>query len=245
MSNEAKFIEKLNGLLKLAKDSDNQINIDEVKAYFSEDALTEEQMGLVFEYLMTQKVSVIGYMKLGQDAELELTEEEKLYLEEYEADLAAIKPEQPGEISVLVEKILQGDGAAKTRMVELYMHAVIGVAKELHQPDVFIGDLIQEGNLGLVIGIDLISNEENLHETMMGQVRQCMHLLLEEQSELASRDKKMVEKVQMLDEAITTLTEELGRKVSIEELAIHMGIEVSEVEDILKLAGEDSEEQEG
>jgi hypothetical protein len=40
------------------------------------------------------------------------------------------------------------------------------------------------------------------------------------------------------------LTEELGRKVTIDELAVYMGLEVEEIEDILKLAGEDSEEAE-
>ena len=50
-------------------------------------------------------------------------------------------------------------------------------------------------------------------------------------------------KVEMLDEAITTLTEELGRKVTLEELAVHMGLEEEEVISILKLAGEDVEEE--
>ena len=70
-----------------------------------------------------------------------------------------------------------------------------------------------------------------------------MQLLLDEQAELLSRDKKMVEKVQALDESIQTLTEELGRKVTIDELAVYMGLEVEEIEDILKLAGEDTEEE--
>ena len=39
---------------------------------------------------------------------------------------------------------------------------------------------------------------------------------------LLKHDKKMVEKVEMLDESIKTLTEELGRKVTIDELAIYM-----------------------
>ena len=46
----------------------------------------------------------------------------------------------------------------------------------------------------------------------------------------------------MLDEAIKTLTEELGRKVTIDELAIYMGLTEDEIEDILKLTGEESEE---
>ena len=124
------------------------------------------------------------------------------------------------------------------------MAKVLEVAKELHRPDVFLGDLIQEGNLGLVLGADMITDEESANEVLMGQMRQSMQLLLEEQSELASKDKKMVEKVQTLDESIQTLTEELGRKVTIDELAVYMGLEVEEIEDILKLAGEDTDTEE-
>ena len=53
----------------------------------------------------------------------------------------------------------------------------------------------------------------------------------------------MIEKVQMLDEAIKALTEELGRKISIDELAIHLGMEIEEIEDILKLTGDEPEEE--
>ena len=52
----------------------------------------------------------------------------------------------------------------------------------------------------------------------------------------------MAEKVEALDEAITALTEELGRKVTIDELAVYMGMTEDEIEDILKLTGEDNEE---
>ena len=89
----------------------------------------------------------------------------------------------------------------------------------------------------------MITDPETAEETILLQVKQSMQLLLEEQSELSNRDKKMVEKVQALDESIQALTEELGRKVTIDELAVYMGLEVEEIEDILKLTGEESEEE--
>lgn len=241
MSGEAIFLEKLNGLLKLAKDSGSQITIEEVKAYFSEDALTEEQMDLVFEYLLTQKVSVKGYVKISAEREVEFTEEEQAYLKEYEHTLSEIRPEVPGEVHSLIEHVVQKDVSAKARLVELYMAKVVEIAKELYRPDVFLGDLIQEGNLGLVLGADMITDVESAQDVMIEQIKQSMQFLLEEQSELKSRDEKMVEKVQALDESIQTLTEELGRKVTIDELAVYMGVEIQEIEDILKLAGEETE----
>ena len=104
--------------------------------------------------------------------------------------------------------------------------------------------MIQEGNLGLVLGVDVLEDVESAHRIIIGQIQQSMQFLLEEQAELTSRDKKMIEKVENLDKSIQTLTEELGRKVTIDELAVYMGLEVEEIEDILKLAGEDTETEE-
>lgn len=244
MSGEVKFLEKLNGLLKMAKDNASQITIEEVKAYFSEDALTEEQMDLVFEYLLAQKVSVMGYVKMNSESEVEFTEEEQAYLKEYQQILDEIRPEAPGEITDVIRRAVANDDMAKARLIELYMPRVIEIAKELYSPEVFLGDLIQEGNLGLVLGVDVLEDVESAHRIIIGQIQQSMQFLLEEQAELTSRDKKMIEKVENLDKSIQTLTEELGRKVTIDELAVYMGLEVEEIEDILKLAGEDTETEE-
>jgi len=244
MIGKTEFLEKLNHLLKLAQAQGNQITIEEVKAYFSKDALTEEQVELVFEYLMAQKVAVKGYVKLTSEEEkTQFTEEEERYLKEYELELKSIREAQPGELEKLLKKVIEGDENAKARLIELYMGQVVQIAKQMHQPEVFLGDLIQEGNLGIVLGVEMITDPETAEETILLQVKQSMQLLLEEQSELSNRDKKMVEKVQALDESIQALTEELGRKVTIDELAVYMGLEVEEIEDILKLTGEESEEE--
>ena len=246
MNDKAKFLEKLNGLRVMAKEQSSQIGVDEVKAYFSEDALTEEQMELVFDYLLAQKIIVKGYVKLGAEpeAQVELTEEEKAYLREYEMDLKAIKDAREGEVDKLVGQILQGDEFAKGRLTEIYLKEVIEIAKKMYHPEVFLGDLIQEGNLGLVIGMEMIVNTETAHEVLTTQIKQSIQALLEEYTELSKRDKKMVEKVNQLDESIKALTEELGRKVSIDELAVYMGMEIEEIEDILKLMGEEPESEE-
>lgn len=245
MNDKAKFLEQLNGLEKLAQNQGGRITIEEVKAYFSENALTKEQIELVFDYLLSQKVSVQGYVKMtSEEPQAEYTEEEKLYLKEYEQDIQAIRPAKAGEKEDLFGQVVAGKEAAKNRLVELYLAEVVEIAKELRRSEVFVGDLIQEGNLGVVLGVEMLAETDNAHEVIVTQIRQSMKLLLEEQSELASRDKRMVEKVQALDESIKTLTEELGRKVTIDELALYMGLEIEEIEDILKLAGEEPEDPE-
>lgn len=245
MEARAEFLKKLNGLVAEAKSQGNQITIDEVKAYFADVALTEEQIELVFDYLLAQKVVVKGYIKMTEVAEEKFTytAEEEAYLKEYLGDLQSFKEEKAGEKEYQFEKLISGDASAKNRLTELYLREVVEIAKEMYHPEIFLGDLIQEGNVGLILGLDMLVDVDTAHETIVHQVKQCMQMLIEEHTEVKSRDNKMVEKVTMLDESIKALTEELGRKVTIDELAVYMGMTEEEIDDILRLMGEESEEE--
>lgn len=245
MEKRTEFLNKLNGLVSLAKEKENRINIDEVKAYFEEDSLNEEQLELVFDYLLAQKVVVQGYFKMPDEEEETITysEEEQAYLKEYLKDLEAFKDMDENEKNILFEKVLQGDRVAKQRLTEVYLKTVVEIAQKMYHPEVFLGDLIQEGNVGLILGLDMLSDVANAHETIVRCIRENIQLLIEEYTEVSQRDKKMIEKVSALDEGIKTLTEELGRKVTIDELAIHLGMTEEEIEDVLRLMGEESEEE--
>ena len=246
MEARAEFLKKLNGLVAMAKGQGDQITIDEVRAYFADAALTEEQLELVFDYLLAQKVVVKGYIKMTEAVEEKITytEEEEAYLKEYLNDLEAFKEEKAGEKESLFAKLIGGDASAKNRLTELYLKEVVEIAKEMYHPEIFLGDIIQEGNVGLILGVDMLADVATAHETIVNQVKQCIQMLIEEHAEVKSRDNKMVEKVTMLDESIKTLTEELGRKVTIDELAVYMGMTEEEIDDILRLMGEESEEGE-
>ena len=114
------------------------------------------------------------------------------------------------------------------------MTRIVEMAKEMHRPEVFIGDLIQEGNMGMMLAASQTEEEE----TMLLMARESMQALLESQTEMKLQDRKMVEKVNNLDEQIKKLTEEMGRKISVDELVELMGVSEEEIEDILRLAGE-------
>lgn len=247
MKNREEFLKQLNDLVKIAKDNGNQITGEDVKAYFSEADLTEEQIELVFDYLLAQKVVVKGYLKMSAPEEKDeatYTEEEEAYLKDYAKEFNAFQKEQPNEREALYQKVVQGDEKAINRLVELYLPTVVEIAKEMYHPGIFLGDMIQEGGLGLVLGIGQVTDVSSAHTTITAQIRQSLQMMIEEYEEVRNRDQKMVAKVNMLDEAIKTLTEELGRKVTIDELAIHIGMTEEEIMDILRLMGEDHDEDE-
>ena len=109
--------------------------------------------------------------------------------------------------------------------------------------EVFIGDMIQEGNIVLMLALKEIRKEKD-EEEILEQIRAGMLAALESQTEVKRRDHKMVEKVTELDETIKSMKEEYGRKVSVDEVADRLGIREDEIEDILKLAGEEVKDEE-
>ena len=63
MSGAAQFQKKLVEILSLCKESGDEIEKDSVEMFFEEENLSEEQMNLVYDYLLSQKVLVKGYTK--------------------------------------------------------------------------------------------------------------------------------------------------------------------------------------
>ena len=166
MNNEEKFLEKLNGIKALAETKNNRLTTQEVEQYFSEDALPQEQMSLVYDYLMAQRITVVGYTKMsGKAAEPEekpksfLTLDEETYLKKYKKDLGAVKKEENGEKEALFRLAIEGDALAKSRLAELYLPVVLEIARDMHDGTVFLGDMVQEGNVSLLLALDL-------HETI-------------------------------------------------------------------------------
>ena len=65
MADRLEFKEKLAGILALAEGQNGKITVDEVEKYFEEDGLSQEQMNLVCDYLLSMKMAVVGYKQTG------------------------------------------------------------------------------------------------------------------------------------------------------------------------------------
>lgn len=250
MNNEKEFLEKLKELLDIAAISGNRITTEEVRDFFGENELSEEQMLLVYDYLLGQKITVVGYMKeqsltetkeeaIKKEADTGYTQEEQEYLEEYRKELALIQSEEEGEKNRLFEEAVKGDALAKSRLTELYLPMVLGIAEQMHCKEVFLGDLVQEGNVSLLLALDFLDSAEDADLFLTGEVRQGMEQLIEEQREQKRCDRRMEQQVNHLDDTLHQLADEKGRAVTIDELAKYMKISEEEILDIMKLAGED------
>ena len=89
MADRLEFRSKLSSIQELAAGQGNRLTVEEIEKFFEEDSLSREQTELVCDYLLSQKVSVIGYKKQpgkiieAEEEAADLDSEEQAYLADY------------------------------------------------------------------------------------------------------------------------------------------------------------------
>ena len=121
------------------------------------------------------------------------------------------------------------------------MNWVLEIAEDYAHRGMMIQDLIQEGNIGLLIGLDTLglmeeglTSEEHLEKEILHAIRSA----LDEQEGEKSTGDEITEKLNKMADAISELTEDLGRQVSPDELSLYLDMSLEEIEDLLRIAGE-------
>ncbi|MDO4489921.1 MAG: RNA polymerase sigma factor region1.1 domain-containing protein [Lachnospiraceae bacterium] len=245
---QQEFQEKLMQVMALATEQGNTITCQSVEETFKTEEFEEEQLKLVYDFLLAKGIRVEGYQKQLEE-ENELSPEAEAYLKSYEAELEAIPLRSPEEIHQLILAVRRGEDEPRERLAEALMREIPPIARKLYHPEVLVQDLIQEGNLFLVIAINNLIGRaqldpEEAREELLRSAREGMETLSEQLKDVKQQNRKMVGKVEDLKDNITVLKDELGRKIFLDELAQFMDISEEEAADILKLAGEDVPEDE-
>ena len=132
----------------------------------------------------------------------------------------------------------------KADLAEKYMPLAMRIAAEMDDGAIPLEDLTQEAFVGLVAGLNIIAQyEERVKENMIAQsleraIREQISIAQEEQRALAKRDDQLLVQVEILNRSINSLTETIGTKPTIDEVANDMGVSQETVIEILKLMGE-------
>ncbi|WP_395014293.1 RNA polymerase sigma factor region1.1 domain-containing protein [Robinsoniella peoriensis] len=252
------FREMLSELKAYADTKNNVLNKEEIKEFFKNANLTEEQYEFIYEYLNSQKIAVEGYQKtapemaeapdteVSEEEMRQVQEEEDAFLKMYLEDLAASNIEQLSEEEelVLFNQAAGGDAMAKSRLIEQNLKNVYDLVMEYNNTQLPKSDLIQEGNVGLILVMDALKQQKTLseyREYMKKEIIQVLDDAEQEQKDFKHDDQQIVEQVNYLNEAIKNLEEDLERKVSLEELSAYIEMPAEEIEAILKMAGDEIE----
>jgi RNA polymerase primary sigma factor len=82
-----------------------------------------------------------------------ITNREYPSLDKYFSEIEKIAPVKIDEEVLLAKKIRQGDQASLERLTKAILRFVISVAKQYQIMGLTLGDLINEGNVGLIIAV--------------------------------------------------------------------------------------------
>ncbi|MCR5279052.1 MAG: hypothetical protein K6E19_06385 [Lachnospiraceae bacterium] len=166
-----------------------------------------------------------------------LSEEEASFLEIYKEDLDAIPSFDVIERGNLLTKAKSGDDDAQGLLIQDFMRTALDVTHMYAGQGVLLQDLIGEGNLALVSFFKNIPDNitvQTLEQSVTEELVRVFDELIKEASTEESEKQKMLKKVEKVAAAAKKLSEERGRKVSIEELAEDSKISLKQIRDALK-----------
>ena len=261
------FIEKLKRLVDLAKTKQNALDITEINNFFAGDNLSTEQMEQIYSYLENSNIDIIPEVIdetiLAEDDALLLDDADDDFLkEEEEIDLDAIDllegigTEDPvrmylkeiGTVPLLsadeelrlAKRKAEGDDNAKERLIEANLRLVVSIAKRYTGRGMSFLDLVQEGNLGLIKGVEKFDYTKGykLSTYATWWIRQSVTRALADQARTIRVPVHMVETINKMSKMQRKLTLELGYEPSVAELSEALEMSEDKVMEIMQIARE-------
>lgn len=236
MNKEVLFAKTLEEVRKTAREQGNCISEEQVKEAFGPLSLDNDQLQMVFDYLVKHKVGINQPVNTDDY----LTDEEKNYLDEYLKEIELLGDVTEGQKEAITLSAMAGDSAAQGQLVEICLKDVVDIAKIYAGQGVLLEDLIGEGNVALALGAGMLGCVENAKEAqglLVKMVMDAMEEYIAENAENEKVDQKAVVKVNQVMEKAKELSEELRRKITPQELAEESGLSLDKIMDAVRISG--------
>src|SRR5689334_4222545 len=168
-----------------------------------------------------------------------ITNRESQSLEKYLQEIGREELITAEEEVRLARKIKQGDQNALERLTKANLRFVVSVAKQYQNQGLSLGDLINEGNLGLIKAAKRFDETRGFKfiSYAVWWFRQSILQALAEQSRIVRLPLNRVGALNKIGKAFSTLEQEFEREPSASELAEELDMSLFEVADTLKIAG--------
>jgi len=252
-------------LVELAKSKNNTLDFNDINDFFANTQLTPDDLDRVYAYLEKKKVEVLRIpmedsslddglddsilLDMGDEEEEEIdldspdllegvgTEDPvRMYLKEI-GTVPLLKEEEERE---LAKRKSEGDEEAKNRLIEANLRLVVSIAKRYTGRGMSFLDLVQEGNMGLIKGVEKFDYTKGykLSTYATWWIRQSVTRALADQARTIRVPVHMVETINKMSKMQRKLTLELGYEPSIKELAEALEMSEEKVMEIMQIARE-------
>lgn len=262
------FLAKLKKLVELGKSKQNALDVTEINDFFAGDNLGPEQMDEIYSYLEHSNIDVIPIIddtllvdddplllddidddfsgdKMEEDIDLDAidllegigTEDPvRMYLKE----IGTVPLLSADEELRLAKRKAEGDESAKERLIEANLRLVVSIAKRYTGRGMSFLDLVQEGNLGLIKGVEKFDYTKGykLSTYATWWIRQSVTRALADQARTIRVPVHMVETINKMSKMQRKLTLELGYEPSVTELAEALEMSEDKVMEIMQIARE-------
>ena len=261
------FLDKLKKLVALGKSKQNALDATEINDFFAGDNLGPEQMDEIYNYLEHSNIDVVPVIddamladdsmllddldddyredKDGEDIDLDAidllegigTEDPvRMYLKE----IGTVPLLSADEELRLAKRKAEGDESAKERLIEANLRLVVSIAKRYTGRGMSFLDLVQEGNLGLIKGVEQFDYTKGykLSTYATWWIRQSVTRALADQARTIRVPVHMVETINKMSKMQRKLTLELGYEPSVTELAEALEMSEDKVMEIMQIARE-------
>ena len=261
------FLDKLKKLVALGKSKQNALDATEINDFFAGDNLGPEQMDEIYNYLEHNNIDVVPVIddamladdsmllddldddyredKDGEDIDLDAidllegigTEDPvRMYLKE----IGTVPLLSADEELRLAKRKAEGDESAKERLIEANLRLVVSIAKRYTGRGMSFLDLVQEGNLGLIKGVEKFDYTKGykLSTYATWWIRQSVTRALADQARTIRVPVHMVETINKMSKMQRKLTLELGYEPSVTELAEALEMSEDKVMEIMQIARE-------
>ena len=200
------------------------------------------EIDLVRSYL--RDIGRVPLLSHEQEITLGRQVQELMSLEDLEAELSSVAGERPsleilakeaGLTKPQLKKRLKNGRRAKERMVAANLRLVVSVAKKYTKRNMELLDLIQEGTIGLVRGVEKFDPRRGYKFSTYAYwwIRQGITRAIAEKSRSIRLPIHITEMLNKLKKGQRELSQELARTPTISELAQFVDMPEEEVKDLM------------
>lgn len=237
MDREIEFAKTLESLKNTAKQQGNCISREQTVEAFAGIGIEEDKLELVFDYFKKHGIGI------GEPLEPEeyLSKDEVDYLENYLEQLRELPEVSEGEREALTLSAMAGDIDAQKQLINIFLPQVVEIAKLYAGQGVFLEDLIGEGNVSVAMGVTMLGALENAKEAqgmLARMVMDAMEEYIADNAEEVKKYRKIADKVNKVADKANELSEDLHRKVTVEELMEETGMSRKYIQDAVKISGD-------